>query len=353
MIDQRLLFVSQRVVSRSCGVNFVLAFVGVFYLADGVDQVVDRVRIDKVGVNFKCCRDGRSTDGHREAFVNNFNRPVVLVGNGERRKAEAQLRCNRQVDRFAHSGGLFVRGDRAVFRLFHIHGIEDILPHRGGGLVAVHGDRVADAEGDGFAADFHAPAAEGHAHGGGEITGGQIVAVARNDRNAGHVAAAAVRVKADGIERAAVRIAADGAKVLVALEGVRRRGKDGGAVFAGLQVRVGADGKGVVDVLAFADRGRAVPLHAGSNPVCFHYGRVVDRRPDAHLAAERQEARGHVAFIAAFGDTDGVGNITAVGGKSARYADGAAGDGDAAVFLVAVRAAADARRLFGAVSVVV
>ena len=351
--DQRFLRVSQRVIGRFRGVDFVLAFVGVFHLADGFDQIFDQVRVDNVGIELENRADSRPADGHREASVDDFDSAVGFIGDGERHKAEALRRRDGKRHRLAHGGGLFVRGDRAVLRILHVHGVQDILPCCRDDLIAVHGDRVADLSDDGPAVDLHAPAAEGLARGRGEITGGQSEAAAGDDRNAVHLAAAAVRVKADGIERAAVRIAADGAKVLVALEGVRRRGKDGGAVFAGLQVRVGADGKGVVDVLAFADRGRTVPLHAGSNPVCFHYGRVVDRRPDAHLAAERQEARGHVAFITAFGDTDGVGNITAVGGKSARYADGAAGDGDAAVFLVAVRAAADARRLFGAVSVVV
>ena len=222
IINQRLLLVGESVIRRSCGVNFVLAFVGVFHLADGVDQVVDRVRIDKVGVNFKCCRDGRSADGHREAFVSKFDLTAVFIGNGERRKAEAQLRCNRQVDRFAHSGGLFVCGDRAVFCFFHIHGIQYILPYCRDDHIAVHGDRVAGSGEDGPADCLYTPAAESLARRRSETAGRQSEAAAGDDSDAVHLAAAAVRVKGYRIELSAVQITADGAGVVVAREGVRR-----------------------------------------------------------------------------------------------------------------------------------
>ena len=351
--DQRFLRVSQRVIGRFRGVDFVLAFVGVFHLADGIDQIFDQVRVDNVGIELENRADGRPAEGHDKAAVHNFDRPAVFISDGERRKTEALHRRYGKRHRLAHSGGLFVRGDRAVARRLHVHGVQDILPCCRDDLIAVHGDRVADLCDDGPAVDLHAPAAEGLAPGRGEITGGQSEAAAGDDGYAVHFTAAAVGVKADCIERAAVRITADGADVVFARESVIPDGESRRAVSAGLHVEVGADEERVVVVRAFADDGGAVPLHAGGDPVRFRDRRVVDGRSDAHFAVERQKARGHIVFIAVFGDTDGVGNIIGVGGKRARCGDRAAGDGDAAVFLVAVRAAADARRRYGAECVVV
>ena len=351
--DQLFLRVSQRVIGRFRGVDFVLAFVGVFHLADGFDQIFDQVRVDNVGIELENRADSRPADGHREASVDDFDSAVGFIGDGERHKAEALRRRDGQMHRFAHGGGLFVRGDRAVARRLHVHGVQDILPCCRDDLIAVHGDRVADLCDDGPAVDLHAPAAEGLARGRGEITGGQSEAAAGDDRNAVHLAAAAVGVKADCIERAAVLITADGADVVFAREGMLPCGECRIAVSAVFQMRVGGCRVGGLRVIAFTDDGGAVPLHAGCDPVRFRDRRVVDGRPDAHFAFERQEARGHVVFITAFGDTDGVGNVIGVGGKRARYGDRAAGDGDAAVFLVAVRAAADARRRYGVEPVVV
>ena len=353
IINQRLLLVCESVIRRSCSVDSVLAFAGVFNIADGFDQIFDQVRVDNVGIELENRADSRPADGHREASVSKFDLTAVFIGNGERRKTEALHRRDGKRHRLAHGGGLFVCGDRAVLRLLHVYGILNKLPCCRDDLVAVHGDRVADLCDDGLAVDLHVPAAEGLARGRGEITGGQSEAAARNDRCAAHFAAAAVGVKADCKERAAVLITADRADVVFAREGVIPCGECSIAVSAVFQMRVGGCRVGGLRVVTFTDHGGAVPLHAGGDPVRFRDRFVVDGRSDAHFAVERQKARGHIVFIAVFGDTDGIGNIIGVGGKRARYGDSAAGDGDAAVFLVAVRAAADARRRYGVVFAVV